>query len=105
MTATPWDRLKRRIKRYEEHASRRADGNGFRACENIKHLQMLEAAVRNELDREIIRAREQGATWAMIPFGNSKQAAQQRHAAAIARQPTLPGRGEGNPRHHAVTPS
>ena len=85
VTATPWARLRRRIDGYEAKANLQPDEHGYRAKENIRHLQTLEQAVRREIDREIIRAREQGATWSMIGFGRSKQAAQQRHAAALRR--------------------
>lgn len=84
-TATPWDRLRRRIDGYEEKSSRAPDEHGYRAGEHLRHLQTLRQAIETEIDREILRAREQGASWSSIPYGGSKQAAQQRHRAATAR--------------------
>ena len=85
MSSTPWTRLRHRIKGYEEKADGVGDEHGFRASENLRHLQQLRTAIEAEIDREIIRAREQGAPWSGIMYGSSKQAAQQRHAAATRR--------------------
>lgn len=86
MTATTWTRLRTRLAGYEAKADTEPEEHGFRASANLRLLQDLRAAIETEIDREIIRAREQGMSWAGIEYGSSKQAAQQRHAAAVRRQ-------------------
>jgi hypothetical protein len=87
MTApTTWARLRKRIARYEQAADAQPDVHGVRASVNLRHLQTLRAVIELEIDREILRAREQGASCSDIDYGSSEQAAQQRHAAALARK-------------------
>lgn len=73
MTTTPWSRLTARIKRYEASTESRVDEHGFRSTARLDLLRKLEVAIRDEIDRETVRAREQGASWAFI--GPTKQAA------------------------------
>ena len=75
------------VTRYEAWAAEWPDEHGMRACRNIEGLIRLRGVLERCIDAEIIRAREQGATWSTIPYGRSKQAAQQRHAAAMSRRP------------------
>lgn len=85
MAEDVWKRLARRIKTASERAERQPDYiGGFRAGANIKELWKLQRLIDELIDAETIRGREQGADWAML--GTSKQQAQQRHKAALARQ-------------------
>lgn len=85
---TPWSRLRRRIGRYEEETAAHTDEHGYGASDNLPRLQKLRESIDREIDREIIRVRvrDQGMRWSGIEDGSSiKQAAQQRHAAALKR--------------------
>lgn len=84
--ATPWARLRRRVDAYEKKTAERPEEYGRRACADLEQLVQLRAAIESEIDDAIIRAREAGASWTFIPYGGSKQAAQQRHAAAVRRR-------------------
>lgn len=48
--------------RSEQPACERLDERGFRASENLRNLQKLRWAIEQEIDREIVRARDQGIT-------------------------------------------
>jgi hypothetical protein len=85
MTPTPWTRLAARIERYAEKAEREPDEWGFRAAARVYQLQELAGAIQKEIDREIIHAREQGASWGTLGM-RSKQAGMARYRAAIARR-------------------
>ena len=78
-------RLERRVATARERAEQVADDeHGFRASRNIRELRELQAYISDQIDDEVIRGREQGAPWNLL--GTSKQQAQQRHAAALARR-------------------
>ena len=85
MAPTPWSRLTARANRFAEKTESEPDEHGWRAASRVRLLQELELAIRDEIDREIIRAREQGASWGALGM-RSKQAGQARHKAAVARQ-------------------
>lgn len=102
-------RLERRVaavrKRVEQQVPN--DERGFRASRNIRELRALQAYISDQIDDEVIRGREQGAPWHLL--GTSKQQAQQRHAAALARRsptglhPSItvdPRARTGSPRKH-----
>ncbi len=83
----PWTYLADRVRALERQAIH-PDERGERAAQNVKLLLKLRDAVDAQIDREILRAREQGASWSDIAWRagmGSKQAAQQRHAAAARR--------------------
>jgi hypothetical protein len=83
--SSPWKRLQARIARYEADTEVVADEHGFRAAERIRRLERLRLAVEGEIDREILRAREQGASFGTLGF-RSRQAAHARWRAARRRQ-------------------
>ena len=83
-TASTWQRLSAVLDKCRATAELQPD-DGHRACSNIRQLQNLERTIQDEVDQEIVRARAQGASWAQIPYGRSRQASQQRHAAATER--------------------
>jgi hypothetical protein len=83
----PWTYLADRVRALERQVIGPED-RGERAAANVGLLLKLRAAVDAEIDREILRARQQGASWSLLAAVagmGSKQAAQQRHAAAARR--------------------
>lgn len=91
MAPTPWSRLAARITRYAEKTETEPDEHGWRSGARVRLLQQLEAAIRDEIDREIIHAREQGAQWGALGM-RSKQAGMARHKAAMERQTRIQAR-------------
>lgn len=98
--ATPWDRLGARIKRLRAEESQVPDELGYLAGERIRKIRDLALAVEQELDKEIVRARDQGASWSRLGdyLGMSKQGAQHRWRIAMTRTG-----GAVNPGWHART--
>lgn len=86
MASDELSRLERRVTRARKRVEQQVpdDEHGFRASKNIRELRALQAFISDQIDDEIIRGREQGAHWNLL--GSSKQQAQQRHAAALARR-------------------
>ena len=84
MATTIWKRLENRVKTARSRAEEAPDRLGWQASRNLDELWKLQAAIERMIDEELIRGREQGASWAML--GTSKQQAQQRHRRALERQ-------------------
>lgn len=60
------------------------DEHGFRARRNIEELYKLRGALDGLIDAEMVRGRDQGASWNML--GTSKQQAQQRYKRIMAQK-------------------
>jgi hypothetical protein len=83
MSADTWQRLDRRVKTARARAEEAPDEHGIRASRNLDELRKLQWSIEKLMDDEIIRGRDQGASWSML--GTSKQQAQQRHKRALER--------------------
>lgn len=78
-----WKRLDQRIRAARDRADV-SDEHGFRASRNIEELRRLRGALDGFIDAELVRGREQGASWDML--GTSKQQAQQRYKRIMAQK-------------------
>jgi hypothetical protein len=63
LVTTPWDRLGAQVKRSSELAERQPDEHGRRAAERVRLLRELCWAIEAEIDAEVARAKDQGASW------------------------------------------
>ena len=92
--SSPWDRLAARVKR-AGRSEDQPDEHGYRAVARLDELVRLSAAVNQEIDREIIHAREQGAQWQLLGgvLGMSKQGAQHRYRIAMTNTGGAVNRG------------
>ncbi len=81
-TVSPWAALRRRIDHYATTAEKLSGAE--RGAARVDGLRELRETIDAEIDREVIAARDQGATWERI--GPTKQAGMQRYNAAMTRK-------------------
>ncbi|MGH9118273.1 MAG: hypothetical protein ACRD0A_10480 [Acidimicrobiales bacterium] len=79
---SPWAALRRRIDHYATTAEKLSGAE--RGAARVDGLRELRETIDAEIDREVIAARDQGATWERI--GPTKQAGMQRYNAAMTRK-------------------
>ena len=74
--STPWTRISKRVQ-LAGRAEDQPDEHGQRALARINKLVPLRRLVDKEIDKEVVRAREQGASWSALgrALGMSKQGA------------------------------
>ena len=63
--STPWDRISKRVK-LARPAEDQPDDHGQRSLARINELVPLRRLVEKEIDQEVVRAREQGASWTAL---------------------------------------
>ena len=79
-----WDQLAARVER-ARRSEDRPDEHGARVMARLDELLPLAHEVEQEIDREIVRAREQGMSWSLLgaTLHMSKQGAQHRYRVAM----------------------
>lgn len=84
MTTDVLEILERRVKAARRDLAKFGnDEFGLRAARNLTKLRDLRRLIDELIDEELVRGRAQGAPWSSL--GTTKQAAQQRYQAALAR--------------------
>lgn len=106
MTArhNPWDKLATIVNR-ARRSEDQPDEHGFRALARIEELLALQHRIERLVDKEVIGARDQGATWANIggALGTTRQGAHQRHRRVVEHDggmfvvTSIPGFKEAGP--------
>ena len=83
--STPWDRISKQV-RLAGRSEDQPDEQGQRALARINELAPLRRMIEGEINKEVVRAREQGATWSALGrvLLMSKQGAQHHWRIAVA---------------------
>ena len=91
--STPWRRITAKIDKAAERSETRPD-DGQRALARIAELKELQRTVAREIDKEVLRARDQGASWTTlgVALGMSKQGAAQHWKIAERKKPRTTAR-------------
>ena len=86
--STPWRRITAKIDKAAALTEPRPD-DGQRALARIDELKQIQRVIAQEIDKEVLRARDQGTSWTRLGWalGMSKQGAAQHWKIAERRQP------------------